>query len=168
MSETKLITEQTFTDLKVQSQINRLNKSLSCLRDQDVEIMINFGNSPLGKEIERLRKMIGDQWSVIEKFKVMDFADELDTVLDQNRQDARLNRLHQERKILTDEIEELNNAFSDVKKKQIKLSEQLQLAKTERFVLEHILMKSTCDNNNQNIVNSPTADEICNLTARSF
>lgn len=152
MSEAELITKQISSDTKIQSQIDRLKKSLSCLRDQEIEIRISFGNSPIGQEIETLRKMIGEQWSIIKEFKIGDFINEFQTILDKNRQDVRFNRLHCERKILTDELEELNNALFDVKQKQKELSQQLQSSKTERFVLEH-LIKSTCDDNNQNTVN---------------
>lgn len=147
MSETKSTTEQFCNDVRIQSQIDRLTKSLSCQRDRDIEVRLNFGNSPVGQEIEALRRVIGEQWSIVEKFKLKNFVKNLDRTLDNNRHNITLFRLLREREILSDELEELNNCLDVALQKQKQLSQELQSIKIENSVLEH-LMKSTDDDNN--------------------
>lgn len=148
MSVTESSMENVSTKLTIQSQIDRLIKSKNCLRKRDIEIQISYGNSFVGQEVEALRRKIGEQWSIIDDFKVGNYVKEFYEIINENRRDVKFNQLHRERKILTDQLEELKNALYVAMQTKNELSQKRKLAKMERSVLEH-LIKSTNNNNSQ-------------------
>lgn len=149
MPDTESSMKHNATEQTVQSQIDRLTKSKKCFRKRDIEIQISYGNSCVGQEVEALRRMIGDQWSIIDDFKVSGFVSEFNAILDENRRNAKLGRLHRERLTLIDELEELNSALLVAQQKLDEFSQKRKSAKMERAVLEH-LIKFTYDDSTQN------------------
>lgn len=148
MAENESTTEQIPTNFRVQSQIDRLSKFLSFMKDLEMENRINFGNSPVFQDIEAIHMMKEEQWTIIEKFEVKDSVNEFDNILDNYQKDVRYKQLLHEREMLTNELKELKSSLYDIEQKQNELLLNLQKATIEQSVLEHLLKYSIQENNN--------------------
>lgn len=133
---------------KLQLQIDRLKKSKCCLRDEEIETRTRFTNSEIGREIEMLRKNIGEQWSIIDSFQVTDFIKQVQVVLKSNRQEESINEIVRKRNMSNADLDELNELIVSKTQELNDNMEKLKMTRINLDVLED-LKKSTFDDNNQ-------------------
>lgn len=129
----------------LQSQIDRLTKATCCLRDPCAEANTLIADSELGREIVALRQSIGEQWSIINDFKVTKFLCQLDEVLRENTQNAKVDRMACEREALINELEELDAAILRVTRNHADVKERLKNYGEEATVLEDLLSSAHDD-----------------------
>ncbi|XP_025408892.1 uncharacterized protein LOC112682494 [Sipha flava] len=134
--------------ITVQSQTDRLNKSLYCFREPETEALANFGNSIIGHEIEELRRCTKEQQSIIDAIDVTGYVNELEKIREQKKQAESIENLIFEQNLLNNELVELNKELIKSYRSQKELSQQLTNLKMERYVLNH-LIKSTIENNDK-------------------
>lgn len=132
------------TKNKILSQIERLNIALCCLSDQVIETRIKFGNLLVGQEIQKLRKNVGEQWSIINRFDVTDSINEVKKALDKNLQNEKAKEMLFERDLMINELDEINNVMSKAKVEQKELLQKLVNLKRERSVMEDVIKSTYC------------------------
>lgn len=139
-------TEKKTSAITVQSQTDRLNKSLYCFRQPETEALANFGNSTIGQEIEELHRCTKDQQSIIDAIDVTGYVNELKEISEQKKRAESIEHLIFERNLLNNELVELNKSLSKSYGSRKELSQQLTNIKMERFVLNHLMKSATEDN----------------------
>lgn len=131
--------------IMLQSQIDRLKKATCCLRDSSAEVNTLIADSEVGCEIVALRQSIGEQWSIINDFKVTKFLCQLDKVLRKNSQKAKIDRMASERAALINELEELDAAILRVTRNYADVKKRLKNFNKEVTVLEDLLSSAHHD-----------------------
>jgi len=135
----------------VNSQIDRMKKALDRCKDREADIDVRFANSAVGREIGVLRRVVREQRSMIDSFRRADYIGELESALENNRQNEKLKRMRRKRNALVDELDEINKATTKALRDQKEFARLLDGLNVERPVLED-LIRSTYEDNNRNII----------------
>lgn len=130
---------------KIKSQITRLKNAMLSMEDQRNNIKKKFSKSLVGKEITKVHKVIIKQSSTIDNFKVTDFVNEFEAVLEKNQQNEQMKNMHFENYLLIAELEELNNSLLLTKQKKEEIQQQMTDMKMELNVLDDLLYCDDCN-----------------------
>lgn len=146
----------------IKSQIDRLNKAIKSLCNENQSINTTFENSAIGQEIKILRKTIEDQYSIIGTFSVADNIQKMKEILDQNANNEMLNIKKNKRNMLIVELKELDMALITAQQEREKISEQFSLLEKERRVLAHLIASTK-----ELVETSQEKNKQCALTIKS-